>query len=165
MEVKSEEKKKIKCAPLDQRPVKFEAWLSRKYKRDLSYLRREFGDMGDTRVALWIYPAENPSGSVAIGCCVPAFIARYALQKALAYTTGVKSLVHQEFVHPHWIGIGTSLFSELSQRPVTEEQARLLLNENLTTREFQNLYRGFTRQEEMVPAFGVIVPNPKKVSE
>ena len=150
-----------KCEPLDKRPVKLEAWLSKKYQEDFRYLRKEFGAMGDTRVALWLYPAENPSGSVAIGRCVPAFIARHALQRAMAHTKGVKSLVHQSFFSPHWVGVGTSLFSELSQKKVTREQVDSLLEDTLTTREFQALYRKYTKQEEVVMGFGIEIPNPK----
>tara|TARA_B100000686_G_scaffold349455_1_gene442878 strand:+ start:2352 stop:2906 length:555 start_codon:yes stop_codon:yes gene_type:complete len=150
-----------KCQPLDKRPVKLEVWLSKKYQGDFRYLRKEFGAMGDTKVALWLYPAENPSGSVAIGRCVPAFIARHALQRAMAHTKGVKSLVHQSFFSPHWIGVGTSLFSELSQKKVTTEQVDSLLDDTLTTREFQELYREYTEQEEVVMGFGIEIPNPK----
>ena len=154
-----------KCQPLDKRPVKLEAWLSKKYRGELPYLRKKFGAMGDTRVTLWLYPSENPSGSVAIGRCVPAFIARHALQRATTYTKGVKSLVHQSFLAPHWIGLGTSLFSELSQKPVTSKQVKTLLDDTLSTREFHALYRKYTEQDKVVPGFGIEVPNPKLMRE
>ena len=149
------------CRPLDEQPVKLEAWLSKKYRDILPMLRNDFGQMGNTQVIFWVYPADNPSASVAIGRCVPAFIARHILQKAVAFTKGVKSLVHQGFVHPHWAGIGTSLFSELSQKKVNKNQVELLLNENLSTAEFHDLYRRFTKQDKMVNGFGLNLPNPK----
>ena len=70
-----------KYQSLDKLPVKFAAWLSKKYQIELIYLKRAFGAMGYTRVRLWLYPFENPSGAVAIGKCVPVFIACYALKK------------------------------------------------------------------------------------
>ena len=53
--------------------------------------------MGKTRVTLWVYPVENPSKIVAIGRCVPAYIARHTLRKTIEYYGGVKALVHQGF--------------------------------------------------------------------
>ena len=132
---------KTECRSLEEQPIKLEAWLSKQYRTDFGYLRKEFAAIGDTEVVLWEYPAENPSGVIAIGRCVPAFIARYAIQKALTYTKGVKNLVHQGFLHPHWMGIGTNLFSEWAQQPVIPEQVKSLLDDMLSTQEFQNLYR------------------------
>tara|TARA_B100000686_G_scaffold333643_1_gene399822 strand:- start:357 stop:983 length:627 start_codon:yes stop_codon:yes gene_type:complete len=153
------------CRSLEEQPIKFEAWLSKNYRADLAYLRKEFSAMGSTKVVLWEYPTKNPSGVVAIGRCVPAFIARYAIQKALTYTEGVKSLVNQGFLYQHWVGIGTNLFSEWAQQPVTPEQVKSLLDDTLSTREFQNLYRKYTNQEKMVYGFGIQVPNPKLMIE
>ena len=156
---------KPECRSLEEQPIKLEAWLSKQYRADFGYLRKEFAAIGDTEVVLWEYPAENPSEVIAIGRCVPAFIARYAIQKALTYTKGVKNLVHQGFLHPHWMGIGTNLFSEWAQQPVTPEQVKSLLDDTLSTREFQNLYRQYTNQDEMISGFGMQVPNPKLMVE
>ncbi len=154
-----------KCQSLEAQPIKLEAWLSKRYRADFGYLRREFAAMGDTEVIIWEYPAENPSGAVAIGSCVPAFIGRYALQKALAYTKGVKSLVHQGFVHSHWMGIGTSLFSDWAQQPITRTQLNLLLSASLSTKEFHALYREFTTQDKTIFGFGMQIPNPKLMKD
>ncbi|MFQ5673034.1 MAG: hypothetical protein ACE5G9_08060 [Nitrospinales bacterium] len=149
------------CPPLEEHPVKLEGWLSKRYEGRLPGLVKEFAAMGHTRVTLWVYPAENPSGIVAIGRCVPVYIAQHAIRGARAYTAGVNSLVHQNFVGPNWIGVGTNLFAELARQPVTDKQVEQLLDENLTTREFQTLYRRLTIQDKTTHSFGIDLPNPK----
>lgn len=150
------------CPPVEEQPVKIEIWLPKRQEALFPVFRKELASMGHTRVFLWPYPAaENPSRVVAIGRCVPAYIARHALQQALEHFGAVKSLVHQKFVHDHWIGLGTSLFAESSQKPVTPAQLRRLLDPSLGTPEFQTLYRQFTVQDVTVPAFGLDLPNPK----
>ena len=57
---------------------------------------------------------ENPSDSGYIGSCVPAYIGRHILRKAMESSGGVNSLVNQGFISSNWIGVGTSLFAESS---------------------------------------------------
>ena len=59
--------KTLECPPIEHKPVKVEAWLSKQYEKELRQLRKEFAAMGNTCVTLWVYPAENPSKIVAIG--------------------------------------------------------------------------------------------------
>ena len=70
------------CESISRKPVKLEAWISKRYEKDLKILRKEFGEMENTVVGLFVYPAENPSRVVAVGRCVPAYIARLILAKA-----------------------------------------------------------------------------------
>ena len=156
---------KPECRLLAEQPIKFEAWLSKHYRANLDYLRKDFAAMGYTRVVLWEYPAYNPSGVVAIGRCVPAFIARHAIKKAIAYTEGVKSLVNQGFLYQHWIGIGINFFSKCAQQEVTPKQVNSLLDDTLTTKEFQALYIKYTNQDIVVSRFGIQLPNPKLMKE
>ncbi len=157
---------KENCEPETSKPVKIEAWMSKRQAPVFKFIRSEFAAMGHTRVTLWVYPApENPSRIVAIGRCVPAYIARHVLRKAVEFSGGVQSLVHQGFVSSHWIGIATSLFAEGSLRNISRQQLDQLLDESLDTHEFQSLYRSFTRQEPMVKAFGLTLANPKLLRE
>lgn len=153
------------CEPLDKKPVKIEAWMSKKHEKDLRDIAREFAEMGNTKVTLWVYPAENPSKILAIGRCVPAYIARHVMRKVLKYTGEINGLVHQGFISSNWMGAATSLFSEHSLQRVEENQVRKLLDESLDTREFQTLYRDLSQQDPMVRAFGLRLPNPKKLSD
>ena len=150
-----------KCSPVEENSIKVEAWMSKQYKKNLRQIRKEFSAMGNTQVTLWVYPAENPSKVVAIGRCVPAYIARHMLRKAMEYSGGVSSLVNQGFISPHWIGVGTSLFAENSFRTVTQGQISQLMDISLNTKQFQTIYRQFTIQEKKVRAFGLLLDNPK----
>jgi hypothetical protein len=149
------------CRPVEEQPVKIEAWVSKKDRKDYRTLRRRFEAMGTTYATLWPYPGKNPSRVVAIGRCVPAYIARHALREALIYYGEVNSLVHQSFISGHWIGLGTSLFAENSQQPINKQQLRDLLDPKLDTFQFQELYQQLTAQDEQVSAFGQMLPNPK----
>jgi len=99
---------------------------------------------------------------VAIGRCVPAYIARHILELSLKYTGGVESLVNQAFYAAHWVGIGTTMFDEPSQQLVNEDQVKQLLNPELSTNEFQALYQKFSIQDETVPYFGLRPDNVKR---
>ncbi len=153
------------CKSLDDKKVKVEAWLSKRYAKDLSVIVDEFAAMGDTRVSLWVYPGDNPSQTVAIGRCVPAYIARHLLINALRFSKGVSSLVHQGFVSTHWVGVAMSLFDENSQRAITTEQLMELMDPSLDTESFQILYRKLTYQDKTVRGFGLDLPNPKYLKD
>ena len=75
-----------RCLPIEKKPVKIKAWLSKRYEKNLRQLRKKFTAIGNTRVTLWVYPSENPSKIVAIGRCIPAYIARHTLRNALRYS-------------------------------------------------------------------------------
>ena len=156
---------KEECLSISRKPVKVEAWVSKKHEKDYRNIRREFAEMGDTKVGLFIYPAENPSRVVAIGRCVPAYMAQHFLKKAWKYSLGTTHLVHQGFVSSHWAGVGTSLFSENSMNAITPEQLNQLMDETLDTDSFQEMYRALTMQKEKVSAFGLMLDNPKLIKE
>ncbi len=149
------------CLSISHKPVKLEAWLSKRYEKYLTSIRKDLGGMGNTKVRLFIYPAENPSKVVAIGRCVPAYIAQHILTKAGEYKLGTTHLVHQGFISSHWTGIGTSLFSENSMNAITPKQMAALMDDTLDTESFHEMYRALTRQPEKVPAFGLMLNNPK----
>jgi hypothetical protein len=149
------------CLSISHKPVKLEAWLSKRYENYLTSIRKDLGGMGNTRVGLFVYPTENPSRVVAIGRCVPAYIAQYILTKADEYKLGTTHLVNQGFVSSHWTGIGTSLFSENSMNAITPQQLDALMDDTLNTESFHEMYRALTRQPEKVQAFGLMLKNPK----
>jgi len=149
------------CSSIDDKTVKVEAWMSKQYKKNLRQIRNEFSAMGNTQVTLWVYPAKNPSKIVAIGSCVPAYIGRHMIRRAIKYSGGVSLLVNQGFFSSNWIGIGTSLFSENSFRPVTQKQLIQLMDVSLDTQQFQKIYRQLTKQQKKEKAFGLFLNNPK----
>ena len=86
------------CLTINKKAAKVEIWLSKKYEKDYRNILQEFKEMGNTKVGLFIYPAENPSRIVAIGRCVPVAIAQHFLKKAKKYSLGTTHLVNQDFV-------------------------------------------------------------------
>ena len=153
------------CFETKRNKVRVEAWLSKKYEKNYFDIKKEFKEMGRARVGLFIYPAENPSRIVAIGRCVPVHHAQYFLKKADKYSIGTTHLVNQGFVSSHWSGLGSSIFSENSINPITPDQLALLMEENLDTQSFHALYKSFTVQKKKIPAFGLILDNPKLLPE
>ena len=149
------------CQKVQKKKVKVEGYISKKFRKDKKKIAKEFTKMGDTRAMLRAFPMGKASDVVAVGRCVPAYIAQHVLATAIKYTGGVGSLVVQDFVHGHWIGIGTTMFDEPSQRKVTAEQVDQLLNPDLSDKNFHALYRKLSKQNELVPFFGLKVPNAK----
>ena len=149
------------CKPVEKKKVKVEGFISKEFKKDRKKIFKEFAEMGHTRTALRVFPMGKTSDVVGVGRCVPAYIARHVLVKAIEYTGGVGNLVVQDFLPEHWIGIGTTMFDEPSQQKVSAEQVQQLLNPDLGDKEFHALYRKFSVQDELVPFFGLKVPNAK----
>lgn len=154
-----------KCEPLEQQPVKIEAWISKKFKRDKRAIKKEMGDMEHVKVRLRVYPMTHPAKIIAIGGCVPVNIAQHALRQAMKYTAGVEALIPQKIIFPHWIGIGTMNFDEYSQQLVSEDQVKALMSPSLTTEEFHGLYKKFAKMKEQVKGFGMQIPNPRKMAD
>ena len=150
-----------KCQPLDKKRIKIEGYISKKFRKQRKAVIKEFTELGDSRAALRVYPMGETSKVIAIGKCVPVHIAQHVIKKAMQYSTGVESLVQQQFVHGHWIGVGVTIFDEPSQQLVSSEQVQQLLNPDLSNEEFHKLYLQFAVPNELTPFFGLQVPNVK----
>ncbi len=151
----------VECQPLEKQKVKVEGFISKKFKKERKRIFKEFAEIGYVRTALRVFPMGRTSKTVAIGRCVPAYIARHVLEKTLLYTRGVGYLVHQAFYAPHWIGVGVTMFDEPSQQKVNEEQVKQLMDPSLSDQEFHALYRKFSIQDKTVIYFGRERPNVK----
>ena len=149
------------CQLVEKKKIKVEGYISKKFRKERKRITKEFAEMGNTRIALRVFPMGETSNVVAVGRCVPAYIARHVLTTAKKYTGGIGSLVVQGFIPSHWIGIGTTMFDEPSQQKVTGEQASQLLNPSLNDKNFHALYQKFSKQNKLVPYFGLKVPNAK----
>ena len=152
---------KENCQEKNQNKVKVEAWLSKKYEKKFPDIQKEFLEMGNTKVGLFVYPAENPSRVVAIGRCVPVFLAQYFLKKAKKYSLGTTHLVNQGLISENWFGMGTSMFGKNSMNPITSDQLTMLMDEGLDTESFQEMYRLLTVQNKKVKVYGLILNNPR----
>lgn len=149
------------CESVEKKKVKVEGYISKKFKKQRKAIFKEIEAVGNTRTMLRPFPMGDTAKVFAVGRCVPVAIAQHVLEKALKYTSGVDSLVVQEFLPPNWIGVGVTIFDEPSQQTVTEAQVKELLNPSLNDKEFHALYNKFSVQNETVPFFGLEVPNVK----
>lgn len=150
-----------KCLPVDKKRIKIEGYISKTFRKQRKQVFKEFAEIGSTKVVLRVYPMGETSKVVAIGRCVPAYIAQHIIKKSMKYSTGVESLVQQQFVHTHWVGVGVTMFDEPSQQIVSADQLQLLLKEELSDEEFHVLYRQLSVPDKHVPFFGLKVPNVK----
>jgi hypothetical protein len=149
------------CEPVDKKRIKVEGYISKYFRKQRKQVFKEFGKIGFTRVALRVYPMGETSKVIAVGRCVPAYIAQHIIKKSMEYSTGVESLVQQQFVHSHWVGIGVTMFDELSQQLVTADQVKQLLKQDISDEDFHVLYRKLSVPNELVPFFGLQRPNVK----
>ena len=149
------------CLEKNTNKIKVEAWLSKKYEKNFLDIQKEFLEMGNTKVGLFIYPAENPSRVVAIGRCVPVYLAQFFLKKAKKYSLGTTHLVNQKLISENWFGMGTSMFGKNSMSPITSQQLIMLLDESLDTESFQKMYRSLTVQNRKVNIYGLVLDNPR----
>ena len=150
-----------KCESVDKKSIKIEGFISKSYRKQRKQVFQEFGEIGSTRVALRVYPMGETSKVIAVGRCVPVYIAQHIIKKSMQYSTGVESLVQQQFIHTHWMGVGVTMFDEPSQQIVSAEQVQQLLQQDLSNEEFHNLYRKMSIPNELTPYFGLQVPNVK----
>ncbi|NIQ00373.1 MAG: hypothetical protein GWM98_08025 [Nitrospinaceae bacterium] len=155
----------LPCKPVEQKAVKIEGYISKKFRKQKRAILKEFKEIGHIRTAIRPFPMGDTAKVIAIGRCVPAYIARHVMAKTLKYTSGIGVLVHQAFLPSHWIGIGTTTFDEPSQQVVTEEQVKQLMDPSLSDEQFHTLYRKFSVQDDLVPYFGLQKENAKKVKE
>ena len=150
-----------KCDSVDKKSIKIEGFISKSYRKQRKQVFQEFGEIGSTRVALRVYPMGETSKVIAVGRCVPVYIAQHIIKKSMQYSTGVESLVQQQFIHTHWMGVGVTMFDEPSQQIVSAEQVQQLLQQDLSDEEFHKLYRKMSIPNELTPYFGLQVPNVK----
>ena len=150
-----------KCEPVDKKRIKIEGFISKSYRKQRKQVFKEFGEIGFTRLALRVYPMGETSKVIAVGRCVPAYIAQHIIKKSMQYSTGVESLVQQQFIHSHWVGVGVTMFDEPSQQIVSANQVQQLLKQDISDEEFHSLYRELAIPDDRVPYFGLQVPNVK----
>jgi hypothetical protein len=150
-----------KCEPIDKKRIKIEGYISKSFRKQRKQVFKEFGEIGSSRVALRVYPMGETSKVIAVGRCVPAYIAQHIIKKSIEYSTGVESLVQQQFVYSHWVGVGVTMFDEPSQQIVSATQVKQLLKADISDEKFHSLYRKFSVPNALVPFFGLKKPNVK----
>ncbi|MGV7220930.1 MAG: hypothetical protein ACQ9MH_05365 [Nitrospinales bacterium] len=159
----AENKPPAECKSVEEKKIKAEGYISKSFKKDRKKIYKEFAELGNTITSIRPFFMKKTSQVVAVGRCVPAYLARHLIKTALKYTSGINSLVNQTFLPTHWVGVATTTFDEPSQQIITPEQLERMLDPSLNDEQFHALYREFSIQDEMVPFFGLQRPNAKKV--
>ena len=155
---------KESCLEEKKNNVKVEAWLSKKYAKNYRDIREEFLEIGNTKLGLFIYPAENPSRVVAIGRCIPVYIAQFFIKKTIKYSLGTTHLVNQGLISSNWLGKGTPIFGANSMSKITSQQLAILMDESLDTESFHKKYQDFTVQNKKINIYGLLLDNPRFLS-
>ena len=64
--------------------------------------------------------------------------------------TGVSFLLSQFLVPPTYVTLGSSLYEEKVEIPITQNNLQRLLNPNLNNREFHALYQRLTGEDKVL---------------
>ena len=151
------------CESLEKKPIKIEAWISKKHRKIQKQVKKEMGIIEGTKLRMRVYPMKDPQNANGIGRCVPASIGRHAIEQSLKYAGGVGTMVDQGIISPYWVGIGTMAFDEHSQKIITEEQLNALRDPALKDYDFQELVKQFSKPQKSVTMFGQNLPNSRRV--
>src|SRR3990170_4571614 len=125
----------------DPGKILVEIFLALDRKGDLDAIEREFAAVGITKVRPKFHQIGHPPTSIAIGRRVSADIARLTIRLANTYNGGITKLLPEERLAPDYVAIGTSIFDELFQYPVSQADVERLESADLTTEQFHELYR------------------------
>lgn len=135
------------------RKILVELFLAKDRKDDFKKIKQELEALSITRIRPQYFRLGNPPPNIAIGKNIPASVARVAMQLAITYNGGIKYLLPEFRYFPDHIVIGSSAFDESSQIPVAPEDVEKLLNPELSTEEFHNLYRHLTGEDVQLPKY------------
>ncbi len=123
-----------------------EIFLAQDQKAHLDAIKKEFEAVSITKVRPKFFPLGHPPENIAIGRNVPAPVARLAIRLATTYNRGVRLLLPEERLAADYIAIGTSIFDESFQIPITADDLARLSDPSLTTEQFHALYRHLTKE-------------------
>ncbi|NKE70031.1 hypothetical protein [Candidatus Manganitrophus noduliformans] len=137
----------------ENRKILVELFLARERKSDIDKIKQELEALSISRIRPQFFRLGNPPENIAIGKNIPAPVARVAMRLAITYNRGIKYLLPEFRYFPDHIVIGSSAFDESSQIPVAPEDVEKLLNPELSTEEFHNLYRHLTGEDVQLPKY------------
>jgi hypothetical protein len=138
------------------KPTTIEIVLSQKWRDQADEVKRALilGSDG-VKVRVRFYPLMDPPTNIGIGKCVPGDVARRAIHEAIKYSGKIDRLIRQDILPHHWIKIGSTDTAELAWTPVPPEDLARLTDPNLSTDQFQALYRSLAAPKERRLPFGM----------
>jgi hypothetical protein len=137
-------------------PTTIEIVLSKKWKDRADEVKRALvSDSDGVKVRVKFYPFVDPPTNIGIGKCVPADVARRAIQEVIHYSGKIDRLIRQDILPHHWIKIGSADTAELAWTPVRQDDLARLADPNLSNEQFQELYRSLAKPKERHLPFGM----------
>ncbi len=137
-------------------PTTIEIVLSKKWRDHVDEVKRALASDSDgVKVRLKFYPVVDPPTNIGIGKCVPADVARRAIQEAIHYSGKIDRLIRQDILPHHWIKIGSTDTAELAWTPVRQDDLARLADPSLSNEQFQELYRSLAEPKERHLPFGM----------
>ncbi len=137
-------------------PTTIEIVLAPKWKSQADEIKRALASDSDgVKVRVKFYPFVDPPTNIGIGKCVPADIARRAMQAAMHYSGATDRLIRQDIMPHHWIKIGSTDTAELAWTSVRQDDMARLMDPNLSNEQFQDLYRSLAEPKERHLPFGM----------
>ncbi len=118
-----------------------EIFLSAGQKEEMEVIKARFAAFGIHKVRPQFFRLGHPPENIAIGRAVSAEAARLAIEVALRHNRGIRMLVPEARLSHHYIAIGTSIFDESFQIPISPEDLARLQDVTLNTAQFHDLYR------------------------
>ncbi len=128
-----------------------EIFLAKERKSDLDAIKKEFMAVSITKVRPQFFKLGNPPQNIAIGRNVPADVARLGIRLANTYNRGIKFLLAEERLAADYLAIGTSIFDESFQIPISPDDLERLSDPSLTTLQFHTLHRHLTGEDKRPP--------------
>ncbi len=132
----------------DPANILVEIFLSADQKPNLETIKKEFGSFQIVKVKAKFFTLGHPPKNLAIGRNVSAPVARLAIRLATTYNGGVDLLLPEKRLAADYLAIGTSIFDESLQVPISPDDLERLTDPSLTTEQFHELYRRFAREDQ-----------------
>lgn len=118
-----------------------EIFLSKEHRGDIDRIVQELGRYSVTKIRPQFFPLGNPPENIAIGKAVPVDVAQSAIRLAITYNRGVRFIIAEKRLAPYYLAIGTSMFDERLQIPISPEDLNKLADPGLDSSRFHALYR------------------------
>jgi hypothetical protein len=136
--------------------------LAKSWRPQAASIKRELQvGPGSITARVEFTPMTAPPMNIGVGRCVDADTARRAIRAAIDYNGGIDHLIFQDILPHRWIMIGTTQVAELSWTAVSREDLDQLSAPDISTDEFQMLYRKLATPTERKRPFGLgPVPSP-----
>jgi len=132
----------------DPADILVEIFLAADQKPNLETIKKEFASFRIVKVRAKFFTLGHPPENIAIGRHVSAPVARLAIRLARTYNGGVTLLLPGKRLAADYLAIGTSIFDESFQVPISPDELERLADPSLTTEQFHELYRQLAKEDQ-----------------